>query len=392
MTFQSFGDIKAELKQFFKKDAFSKLFQTNKLNTKLFSITSIIVLSMFCIYFIIQNISNYSKWDVITDVKIKDVDSLTFPAVTFCMMYDLSFGKLISYQLNDEILAYCSFDERKCQVEDFVEIPVWYASISGVRQQIKCYKFNSGKDSHGNPRELVKTTSLVENKEFRILMNLSSGSIVRYLISDNQYLLTENDIRHFLLPGSFVGIKFKKIVDEKLPQPYNPCIDRDSINKFDSKLVREFTRIHDVYRRVNCFDLCYQDHLESVAILMNVTLLEAFRNISKFNQHYQCDHLCPLECDSISFEISVNQIPLIDSEYNFFWKRYLNNSNGYEKEKLLVLRLEYDEMKYTQMSQTAKMTLTDLVSNIGGVLGVFLEMSFYTAYRICYFLLDSLIK
>ena len=148
---------------------------------------------------------------------------------------------------------------------------------------------------------------------------------------------------------------------------------------------------HITYRQVNCYELCYQKHLESLVALRNISFLEAFHNTSDFNRSDDCDHLCPLECNSISFEQSGKRILLNDDKFDYNLNEYLNNSSYYKKKNFVVILLQYSEMKQTHMSQTAKMTFTDLVSNIGGVMGVFLEISFFTAYRIIYFLLERLI-
>ena len=43
---------------------------------------------------------------------------------------------------------------------------------------------------------------------------------------------------------------------------------------------------------------------------------------------------------------------------------------------MAAVRIYYDELRETVINQEAKMSWTDLVSNIGGSLGLFLGMSF----------------
>ena len=42
----------------------------------------------------------------------------------------------------------------------------------------------------------------------------------------------------------------------------------------------------------------------------------------------------------------------------------------------------YNDNQYTELTQSVKTTVADLVSNIGGLLGLFLELSFMSAYRL----------
>ena len=69
-----------------------------------------------------------------------------------------------------------------------------------------------------------------------------------------------------------------------------------------------------------------------------------------------CSDACPLECQTKSFDVNTNSIRFYDSilQMNFF---YLNN-------------------KYTELTQSVKTTETDLISNAGGTLGLFLDFTF----------------
>ena len=245
---------------------------------------------------------------------------------------------------------------------------------------MNCYKFNSGKDSLGNFQKLLKTPNLEQGSELRLVMNLTIDTYILYQIKNNSYNPTGAELK-FLVPNAFVDSTIRKTIDEKLPKPYNPCRSIEFIKTFDSELVKGTIQKHETYRQVNCYDLCYQKYLESLAASKNISLMEAFHNTSDFNRNNKCDHSCPLECDSIYFDISSVERSLSDQDFDYYKKQYLNNSNGYKKENMLVVKVQYDTMSDTHMTQTAKMSFADLISNIGGVLGVFLETSFFSIYR-----------
>lgn len=48
------------------------------------------------------------------------------------------------------------------------------------------------------------------------------------------------------------------------------------------------------------------------------------------------------------------------------------------KKSVLSFRVFYDELSYTQINQQPLVLLTNLISNIGGILGLFLGVSFLT--------------
>ena len=58
----------------------------------------------------------------------------------------------------------------------------------------------------------------------------------------------------------------------------------------------------------------------------------------------------------------------------------LHKFNTYEEvnKHLAVLYVYYKDLKYTFISQQPKVELFDLISNIGGILGLFLGVSFLT--------------
>ena len=278
------------------------------------------IFSSFCVFFLSENISNYSKWTVITDVKTKSVDTLTFPAVSFCLTKNWTKNNLETFELNDEVLAYCIFDKKKCKVDDFERIPTWHSS-NGFRIEINCYRFNGGRDSFGNQQNLLNTTHIATGYEFRSLMNITKDSYIIYHINNNHYNPSEGELINGISPHNNVHSKIKKTVDDKLPEPYNPCLDKESIDKFDSKLVKEILGGNYEYRQVNCYDLCYQKHLESLAGLRNISLLQAFQKTSEFNRKDNCDNLCPLECDTVNFEISTIEHELSDKDLPKQFKR-----------------------------------------------------------------------
>lgn len=66
-----------------------------------------------------------------------------------------------------------------------------------------------------------------------------------------------------------------------------------------------------------------------------------------------------------------------------------NVFNPYESlDELLAMNFFLSESKYTEISQLIKTTEADLISSTGGVLGLFLELSFFSFYRFFIFLFD----
>jgi adenylosuccinate lyase len=101
------------------------------------------------------------------------------------------------------------------------------------------------------------------------------------------------------------------------------------------------------------------------------------------NQQAFCSQYCPLECDSFNYDISTHKVPAFkyaiydkldldprNLTINSTWQILTSGLNEYS------FTVYYEDLKYTYISQQAKVEFIDLISNIGGSLGLFLGISF----------------
>ncbi len=138
-----------------------------------------------------------------------------------------------------------------------------------------------------------------------------------------------------------------------MPAPYSDCTL--SITPTTSDLVSKVLRQGITYRKVNCYDLCRLEHQQFVEGRRNV-----FDNATyPFTYEENCHHLCPVECTTKMFEVKVNYIPLTG----------LLQTN-------LRINIFSPNNKYTKLVQTVKTSESDMMSGLGGTMGLFLEISF----------------
>ena len=314
---------------------------------------------------------------------------MTFPSVTLCM-YRFDSGISTTYELNDEVLILCKYGpSHYCKVSDFVNYSIWYEISNTDKLEMNCYKFNSGKNAIGQQSRILNSTRVGEGSGLTIILNITLESIVHYHISDNAAQSAVAELSHVLQPRTYNVMRIKKSIDEKLGPPYNPCIKKDSEKSFQSYILKEMVEKNVTYRQVNCYDLCYRKFIQALAIAKNISELEARYLNVRFDLKAKCNHLCPYECRTVHFDWSENRQEINVQLLNYLEQVFLNKSTVYRKENLLTALFEYESLKYTQISQIPKMTFVDLVSNTGGVLGVFLELSFFSVYRMLYFLIEK---
>ena len=98
-----------------------------------------------------------------------------------------------------------------------------------------------------------------------------------------------------------------------------------------------------------------------------------------------CTPFCPLECDTNSYDVSISSTK-ISPKYN----EYLKSVN-ISTDNLIHLNVYYDNLEYISIEQVAKMSFSDLISNIGGNLGLFIGISFLSFAEIIEILIEVLI-
>ncbi len=86
---------------------------------------------------------------------------------------------------------------------------------------------------------------------------------------------------------------------------------------------------------------------------------KCFKSYMKNLNHTNNSEYCPLQCDSYTYEISILN----------YQSNALNNCQ-------VQLHIYYEDLKYTYISQEAKLEFLGLISNIGGSLSLFVRISF----------------
>jgi len=224
----------------------------------------------------------------------------------------------------------------------------------------KCFALNSGRDSSGHLQE-IKTTKNT-GWEFWIEFYIPDDYYLIYNIHQPNIRPTKSEISRVIGSGSFNFLELEKTVETKLGLPYNNCTKLNDWQ--DTYYVRQTKKNNMTYRKVNCIEEC-QDYLNEKYPYQNKTLIE----LSEFNN---CYNLCPLECDSTIYKISETKLP---------------NSPG----KVVIL-LGYDSLKYTKITQSPKTKLSELISNLGGSAGLFLDLTFLSGCRAIEFILEIIFK
>jgi hypothetical protein len=413
-----------------------RIFKSKHWCTKIMWLFSFLASASYCAYIIKITISDYLEYDFITSIEeYTEIPSL-FPSITFCNLNQFqtmksnrfirkysnyspdaavlllyteilelnnSAKQSLSYGLNETLIK-CYFNGVKCNESHFEWI--YYPFLGN------CFSFNSGYDTFGN-KIALKNVSKSRTGLYLELFTGNPDLTPSFIKSNGFHILINNhtikpmiDEMINVAPGLDTTINVNRIFTKKLPYPHNYCLSNlNTLDAFDSDVYRSIIKMKRTYRQKDCIDLCFQafvinkcecyltnlDRLNGTISCLNITNMEcvndAWRMFLASDVNKICSPLCPQECDSMNFKLSVSSLQFPNKLYG---KTLMSNkiisskfSNGALhhndlKQSVLSLKIFYNDLTYTLISQQPKMQLFDLISNIGGLLGLFLGVSFLT--------------
>ena len=330
----------------------------------------------------------------------------------------------------DEIIVSCTYGLNECNLnEDFEH---YYDFNYG-----NCYRFNSGKNMNGKQVKQRYANALFGVFDVQLWAGPAQNNYNFFSIDNGLILFITNESTNTALanginisPGFSTKISLEKLTITKKPKPYSNCID--NLNTIDSYHSLAFKKLisqnqNQTYNYVNCYILCLQKHLgdkcqcqlkfldsiyyEEMRLCFSISSsrdidnqcfidsLKLFLNDSK-PYLTECD--CPIECEYNFFRYSNsfaefpsrNILPYMINSVKI--KSILNQSNLSDsletfellRKSIARVQISYQDMMQTFITEYPKMQSTDLVSSLGGLIGLFLGLSFLSFIEIFDFLLQ----
>jgi len=297
---------------------------------------------------------------------------------------------------NESRVIYCWFNRQLCTTNDFEIKSDQYGYVS--------YTFK-GKNSYvaGQASGLILTLNLSGIKCNECTLD-GFKVVVHNHSTDPGYYFGESKEGINLATGIVNEIRVARTFSYKLEEPYNNCLkDIESLSSFDSDLYRFIIQNTGYsYRQEDCFDYCigrqmlkyfnsssndiiHYKTLYAILTNLNVSLTEV-NNVYKKMTHdgelkSNCLSLCPLECDSIKYDLS----------YSFTKPPVSINSSNTSSNDYFVLNVYYERLHYTNIHQVSKMDEWDLISNIGGNLGLFIGFTFLNFVELIELIIEIII-
>lgn len=306
----------------------------------------------------------------------------------------------LSYTLDDMLIS-CSYLNQPCDLKNF--------RIFRTNKYGNCYMFNSGKDDNDNNIDLLVTSTAGKSNSLRLeLFTGVPSDDFDFMISNGFVVFVHNsttlpfiDSENALLsPGYETNLILKQTDVIRLGTPFSSCIeDTYSLDSYNSDYYRKTIMINGKYNQKYCLLVCYQyyllnkcgcydpdsvgfDDYSSCNIYNMHCAIEAFIEFYN-NQSNKCFDYCPQECDSIIFETLSSQASYPSPYYGNLLLRKESKNNSTRnltsisgiRSYCLMVNLFYPDISYTKIEQTRAQTAEQLLSNIGGFLGLFVGAS-----------------
>ena len=271
---------------------------------------SISVCFIACGFYLNNNVTDYLKYDVTTQIKYIDEKKVIFPAVEICNTHlfytNYSIDLLIDYLKNnshyvyedstldkreflnkilfedpnvenllktfanglnenqqkllglslDEILISCTFVSMQCTLSDFN----WnYRKSFG-----NCFTFNIGKKyiSYGSGETYKLKIEIFTGFENFFIKSNDQQHGIKILIYNQSDFHQIKDYGIDAGSGSALTIKASRKMSNSLKKPYSDCdFEKDfqpSANEFDLSIFNMFVKANKTYSFENCLRLCYR--------------------------------------------------------------------------------------------------------------------------------------
>ena len=421
----------------------SHFFRAKLLCLKLMWAVSWLAGASFTGYLIVQNISDFFSYDVITKSRINIETPMRLPGVTVCNLdpfvtnYSISFlADLIRNQSGPSNKSDLDLVNYSILNNHFFQDKALYAAYTSNNRTLLGYDLNTFfinfafDDQDYNIPEIDLIYDIQYGNCFTInsnsaqpLVSTKAGKIyglqlelfvgkpdyyetymestgVRVFIYDQDCVYSDSN-GFDVAVGTETNIALTKTTSQQIKFPFSNCTIDANTDSMSSKYYQIFVQNNLTYLMSDCLELCYQmvllercDCIDSMSQFNNLFAV-SFARFCDFTNGSSDDSLCfddsidwfcrkpaqcPIECNRVSytFSSSFSKYPTRSYERSNALANLFDLYGDKLKENILKVNIYFNDLSVNTISETAKVKVVDLLSNLGGVLGGFIGFSVLT--------------
>jgi len=344
-----------------------------------------------CVFFNRNSVLEFFNFDVVSQIKVVDEINSQFPTISFCSDYP--------FDLMNSIVV-CLLKKENCFDKKNHFVPYNDTHFAN------CYRFNSG----NHPNDIIYTNYPGLEYGLRVGLNLNQTPSYKkikvltiYIHNHTIRPLTIYNKGIEISTGSKNSFNVERVFTTKLDHPYNQCLKDASSFDLNKTIVSFLTDKGNIYTRKECIEFCFEVYFLRESLCgCNAKLGKVYLECGKDNKsdcYFEnrvafynnnpdeyCSQFCPFECDSMSLKISPTSFDYpqngsVNSERDSNLSRSFNSYSEIKKNYIEFI-VYYSSLQYTTISESPKTQLSDLISNIGGTLGLFIGISFLSFVEI----------
>ncbi|XP_059169934.1 degenerin mec-10-like [Physella acuta] len=303
------------------------------------------------------------------------------------------------------MLFQCSFGGRKCEKKNFTLV---HSTTYGNCYTIQNDKFMSRTSGPGGGLELVL---FLETDEY--IPGITSGKGAQVVIHEQDTVPFPDQEGIAINAGEQTVIALKQISIERLGLPYGKCNDDTEFKakyntKFRRNLCQKICQENKVRAVCNCYD---QSNLEVNTIIKTPSTLKPCSNKTELicvtrlnlnvsNDDTSCD--CSSPCSETAYEKSQSsrQWPSVEAaklmvdtmcKKNVSTCTDLHNKDpSLYPNDFVKLNIYFEDLNYEKISEQADYELTQMLSDVGGCIGLWIGLSLLGVFEVIHLTIDIL--
>jgi hypothetical protein len=345
-----------------------------------------LIFSSLTCYILVNNITSYYKYSVVSTIQIVNEETSVFPAVTICnsnpyvTKYAENLTKELAYESYGIDLESITFDDFNKEfipklgfyMNTYVNNPE-YSDTNRKRLGLNFAKFINSCYFNNLPCNLTRDFQWFFHSDYGNCIQFnanafdfksSSSSGKRYglqlrigpIKSENKYPITFSTGLKVLInnqsftpnvddnfisvePGKETDIAVDRIFSSNIPKPYSSCTDLNQ--GYNSELYNFIINSNKSYRQIDCIGLCLQRFIQNKCNCFYTVLPKIYATLPCLNltqidclikflldfNIFSCQLECPLECDSVTYNLQLSSLTYPSLEY---YNLFVNDTTAKE--------------------------------------------------------------
>ena len=202
--------------------------------------------------------------------------------------------------------------------------------------------------------------------------------------------------------GANTFIAINKQYNQRLEHPFSSCYKNSKSKKYNQAICIRTCLHQQIMTNCSCYNALVPGNFSLQPCLtyeQNRCLLDTYYDFFSSKISKSCD--CPEECDTLVYSLSQSFSKFPSKPFAEFLLQMTHLSDKYEikheniRESILKLNVYYEHLYFVRISETAKMDFFNLVSGVGGTMGLFIGisfMSFLEIFQLCFRIILILIR